>query len=785
MADKNRRNTGGGTKGRKITENRKTGGKSSVHAARRTQGNKKRAARNGNRSPRNVKHARRKVPTVNLDETQRKFLIPNRKKLIVVFSVLVALLSALIIRLNYINIKSGREYSLQVLAQQQASNKTIPYKRGDILDRNGTVLATSEKVYNLVIDSYVIQNSKVKKTGDCLEPTLDALEKYFGQDRSEVKEWIEDNPESRYKVLEKQLPYDVVQPFKDMMDSDDEEVEKESQYIKGIWFEEEYIRKYPYDTLASDLIGFTNAGNVGAYGLEAQYNSSLNGTDGRQYGYLTDESTLEQTTVPAVNGNNLVTTIDINVQRIIEKHIKDFNEAVGSKNTAVIVQDVKSGEILGMASYPNFNLNDTRDYDKYEKYFIKYSGCTEEEYKAMDETEKLTLMQGIWKNFAVSDAYEPGSTVKLVTVASALEEATSKPSDEFTCTGELKFEGVNEPVKCNGIHGTIDLSGALEHSCNTALMQIGLKMGQERFSKYQNLFGFGQKTNIDLPGESSGQVYSADKMTELDLAINAFGQTYTTTMVQVSSAVSSIVNGGDYYRPHVVKEITSSDGNLVQSYDKELVRKTVSEQTAQFIREAMRATVQKEGSTAVRANIEGYDIGGKTGTAEKLPRADRKCLVSFISAVPMSDPQVLVYTIIDEPNTARQDDSTLPQIMTKKIYEELLPYLQIFPTDEDGNVIVQETDETENQNGQAESETNPESETDSENQSDSESETDSQNQSDSGSETDSEDQSDSDGASESEGETGETDEKEMTDEEKAQIWADYFPTGSNAPLAKD
>lgn len=706
------------------------------------------------------KKGRPKTPVMNLDETKRKFSLDNRRKLLIVFSVIVVLLCALIVRINYITIKDGRKYSLQVLAQQQAGNTTIPFKRGDILDRNGSVLATSEKVYNLVIDAYVILNSKVEKDGDCVDTTMEALETYFGVDTAEVRDWIETHPESRYKVLQKKLSYSVVQPYKDMMASEDEDVKKSSRYIKGIWFEEEYIRKYPYNTLACDVIGFTNAGNVGAYGLEAYYNSELNGTDGRQYGYLTDESTLERTTVAAVNGNNIVTTLDINVQRIIEKHISDFTQAIGSKNTAVIVQDIKSGEILGMATAPFYNLNDTRDYDAQKDYFIKYEGVTEEEFAVMEETEKLTLMQGIWKNFAISDAYEPGSTVKLVTVASALEEDTSKPSDEFNCTGALEFEGVNSPVKCNGIHGLVDLKGSLEHSCNTALMQIGLTMGKERFTKYQNLFGFGQKTNIDLPGESSGQIYSLEDMKEIDLAINAFGQTYTTTMVQVTSAVSSIINHGDYYRPHIVREITSENGNLVKKYEKELVRKTVSEQTGDFIKDAMRATVQEQGSTAVYADIEGYDIGGKTGTAEKLPRDDGRCLVSFISAAPMDDPQVLVYTIIDEPNTATQADSRLPQILTKKIYEELLPYLQIFPEGVDTDTTdAAETTDTEDTVDTAET-------------------TDTSETADT---ADTPEMSETQDATTSLGQSAET-VPQMSEQRKRELWAEYFPTNTNAAL---
>lgn len=618
----------------------------------------------------------------------RKFVKPNRVKLMIVFSVLVVLMGALIVRLNYINLTSGDSYAKQVLAQQQNTGQTIPFRRGDIVDRNGTVLATSEKVYNLVIDAYVINHSKVKEEGDCVEPTLDALEKYFGDqgiDIDEIRTFIRENSDNRYKVLVKHLSYDVVNAYQEAMAQKDEDGNlTEGLYVSlsGVWFEEEYIRKYPYGTLACDLIGYTNSGDVGAYGLEAYYDDELNGTDGREYGYITEDSVVEENTISPINGYTIVSTIDINIQQIIEKHLKEFNEAYGSKNSAVIVQDVNTGEILGMASYPYYDLNDPDDISEF---------VSDERWEAMTDEEKLAARQAIWRNFCVSDAYEAGSTLKTLTMAAALEENLVTKDTNFSCSGSVTFPDGNSTIEiaCTHVHGTLDLEGALAQSCNAAFMSMGDMIGTTTFQKYQRMFGLGQKTNVDLPGETSGLLYT-DSMSEIDLVTNAFGQNYTVNMLQVTSAFASVVNGGSFYRPHVVKEIQSESGSVIETINKELVRTTVSESTSEIVLEALEKTVLE--GTGTTAAVDGYRIGGKTGTAEKYDdygqRADDINLVSFISTAPVDDPQVVVYVLLDEPDvTSQANAAKMAATMTGKIYKELLPYLQIFPegtTDDTG-----------------------------------------------------------------------------------------------------
>ncbi|HIS48188.1 MAG TPA: penicillin-binding protein 2 [Candidatus Scybalocola faecigallinarum] len=645
-----------------------------------------------------MRQRRKRLPR---QKPPRRFLRDNRRKLLVAFGSIVLLLTALIVRLTYINVSSGETYTRQVLSQLNYNSTTIPYRRGDITDRNGTILATSEKVYNLILDAYVLNNSKVKETGDCVDPTLDILEEYFGLEKSYVQDILDENPESRYIVMLQDLTYDEVEPYYSLINSEEEADQEVSQYIKGIWFEDDYIRRYPYNTLACDVIGFTVDGNVGTYGIEQYYNDVLNGVDGREYGYLTEETDLERTTIAPVNGENVQLTIDVNIQRIIEEKIWEFNEAIGSMNTAVIVMDSNNGEILGMASYPVYNLNDPRDLSNY---------YTDEELEEYTDEEQTVIYNELWRNFVISDTYEPGSTAKVFTVAAALDEDIVKSTDTFVCDGGERFEDGNSytSIPCNGLHGTLDLAGALMHSCNDALMQIGAAMGKSTFIKYQSEFNFGQLTNIDLPGEASAStlLYNEDNMGPVELATNSFGQGFNATAIQVAAAFCSVVNGGSYYQPHMVSQISTESGSIVETMESELMRTTVSQETSEFIKDALLKTVgeyQSDGSllqgSGSYAYIEGYTIAGKTGTAEKRPLTDGKCTVSFLSCAPAENPEVVVYVVIDEPQTADQGVSSLATIMSRKIYEELLPYLQIFSDS------ASDTDETETETETTQSET--------------------------------------------------------------------------------
>jgi len=581
-----------------------------------------------------------------------------------------------------INIADGDTYEKNVLALLNYDGQTIPYKRGDITDRNGTVLATSEKIYNLVLDPYVITHSTDEKAS---EYVADVLEKYFSIDQDTVKSILSEKSNSRYVVMKRKMTYDEKKPYDDFLASEDKDDQKIiSAVSSGIWFEENYQRMYPFSTLACDLIGFTSGDDIGLWGIESYYDNMLSGTDGRKYGYLNDDVDLQKVTEEPQNGKTIVSTIDINIQRIAEKYVSEFMNETGAKNVAALVMNPNNGEILGMASAPIFDLNNPRD--------LTVSGYTEEQLANMSDEDLSKALYTVWRNFCVNDTYEPGSTVKTMTVSYALDQALVDPDENFVCDGGQTYTD-GTFVSCNSVHGDLTLTESIVHSCNDVMMQLSDRIGAANFIQMQKLFGFGQLTGIDLPGEAScaATIYTADTMGPVELWTSSFGQGYNTTMVQVASAFSSIVNGGYYYKPHVVSQIASDSGNTIQVIDKTLMRTTVSKTTSEWMKNALYQTV--ESGSGQPAQVAGYRIGGKTGTAEKVPRGTKARLVSFIGAAPIDDPQLVVYVVVDEANAEDQGQSSFASTIAGKIFSEALPYLQIFPTEEIPETESEESDD--------------------------------------------------------------------------------------------
>lgn len=618
----------------------------------------------------------RNVPRRENEGKVKRFSIKMQKKLVVLFMIILLAFVALSVRLILINKENGENYKKQILSQQNYVSTVIPYKRGDILDAQGSKLAYSEKVYNLVVDSDVIN-----KTEGSLEPTLAALDSCFDVDIDALRTYITTNTSNKYYVLFKQLTYEEIAPFVEMQNNS-----KEYPNIKGIWFEEEYKRIYPYGSLACDAIGFTTADNVGAFGLEEYYNDTLNGINGREYGYMTEGSNLERSTKAAEDGKTIVTTIDANIQSIVEKYVAQWNHEhegenayrageLGSYNTGVIVMNPQTGEVLAMAGYPVFDLNNPRSLSENGLY-------TEEEIGAMDEETYYNALNELWRNFCISDTYEPGSTAKSLTVSMALDSGAINGSESYYCGGVLEVGG--HQIHCHNRvgHGSLSVSGALEQSCNVALMQIGNTMGKDTFMEYLSNFNMGLKTNIDLAGEARTDtlIYDPDQMVSSDLAISTFGQGYNGTMIQFAAAFCSVINGGYYYQPHMVKEIRNPDGSTVEKIEPRVLKQTISETTSDRMREYLFNVCNVgTGSTAVPA---GYFIGGKTGTAEMYPRKTGNYVVSFIGFAPVEDPQVMIYVVIDRPNVESQPHSSFAQEIAKNILTEILPYMQIFRTEE-------------------------------------------------------------------------------------------------------
>lgn len=600
----------------------------------------------------------------------KKFPKRMKIKLVGVFTAIVLAFVFLAGKAVALNLVKGEEYQKQVMSQMRSGSQIIHFKRGDILDTNDTVLATSERSYNVILDVAGLLETKTSYQNKKINATVEALVKGFDLDESDLREILQDESDSRYVILKKDVDYETGKDFQTKMDK--------SKNIVSVTLEDSYTRTYPYGTMASDVIGFTSSGNSGTIGLEAYYNNELNGTDGKKTGYLLSGSSSENVVKSPTDGNSIVTTIDANLQAIVEKHILELNERLrdnyregeGTKNTAVIMMDPNTGAILAEASYPNFDLNQPRDLSKY---------YTTEEQEAMTEEERLETLNALWRNFCVSDTFEPGSTMKPFTMAAGFETGKLTGDETYVCGGSYSYEGVAKPVSCIATdgHGTETLKQVLENSCNVGMMHIADTLGAEDFCRYQHIFGFGEYTGIDLPGEgdTSNLLYTADNMQPIDLGTNAFGQNFNVSMTQLAAGFCSLINGGNYYEPYLVKEIRNAQGDVVETKTPVLARKTVSQETCEILRDYMLGVVE-EGS-GKSAQVEGYAIGGKTGTAEKLPRSQGKNLNSFIGYAPQENPEVMIYVVVDEPNLAQQAASYLATRLSADIMKEAFPYLNI------------------------------------------------------------------------------------------------------------
>lgn len=638
-------------------------------------------------------------------------------KLVVLFGLVLLAFAGLSLRLIFITRDNGEQYKKQVLSQQKYASITLPYKRGDIYDCKGNKLATSEKVYNMIVDAKVMLTKE-----ESLEATLSALRTCFPSiDITKIRTHVAEHPESQYYIVAKRLTYDEISKFVEM-DNDNETYPD----IAGVWFEDEYKRVYPNGSLASDVIGFTVRGEGGQYGLEQYYNDVLEGTNGRDYGYLNEEETLERTTIPATDGYNIVTTIDANIQQIIEKYLYKFNEenkntardGNGANNLGCIIMDVHSGEVLGMASYPNFDLNNPRDTSQligmkkaelngttpYNATILTAENLEEE--LAEDDMKNANLAN-LWRNFCISSTYEPGSIYKPFTVATGLESGRMSGEEYYTCNGALTVGSHN--IKCHnykkGGCGTLDVTGAVANSCNVSLMLMGKQIGTSTFIEYQNKFNFGLKTNVDLYGEArtDSLVFNSSTMGETELATSTFGQGFNATPIQLVTAFCSLVNGGYYYEPHVVSKITAADGSVVKTISPRVLKQTISSQTSQKVIEYLIGVV-KEG-TGKTARPAGYMIGGKTGTAETVPRDKTNYVLSFTGFAPADNPQIAIYVVVDRPNAWVQDNVAFATKLCRSILTEVLPYMNIYMTEEltekeekelaELNITVKRANETE------------------------------------------------------------------------------------------
>ncbi len=629
-----------------------------------------------------------------------------RRKLAFTFALVTLALFALAMVLLTISRDKNDEYTKIIFAQQDYDSRTIAFRRGDIVDRNGTVLATTTRLYNLILDPVIMTSGE----GKYLDTTLDALVQCYGYDRSELEQLLAEKADSRYVIYQKEMSEEDMNRFVELKNqiakenskkADKEEKEKR---VAGVWFETKYKRVYPYNDLACWLLGFSrDDSSVGSYGIEQYYNDELVGVNGREYGYLNDDSNLERVLRPAEDGNTVITTIDATLQRIVQNKIAEAQStgltyqkdgetqtdpALQALNIGVMVMDPNNGEILAMAGEAPFDCNNPADLsallgvssNKYDIGLnVDHTPYTQEMLDAMSDEQKMNALTELWKNFGISYTYEPGSTTKSLTVAAALDEDTIQVTDEFDCDGG---EVVGSwPISCNNgrAHGPQSLTQTLENSCNDALIEIGRRLGRHNMSRYQSIFGFGSLTGVDLPGEEKGIIYQEENMDVSTVATNAFGQNYNVTMIQQISAYCSLINGGTYYQPHIVRQIKSSSGALIKEYDKEEVRETTSTGTSAYMREALLSVV--DNGTGGNVKIDGFEVWGKTGTAEKRGRDKTNYVLSFIGGVPASNPQVVLYVVVDTPlGVETQAQSRHASTLWREIMKEMLPYMNLFPT---------------------------------------------------------------------------------------------------------
>ncbi len=586
-----------------------------------------------------------------------------KKRILLIVLVLVVGFVWVLINLTKWQIIRGSELSRAAI-EQQTRDKTINSKRGSIMDRNGNVLAASVSVETLTaspVDVHKNEEASIEEISHRLAEILDM------------------EYEDVYNKIKKKTSYAIIKKKMDKTLADKVRKYLHDNKIKGFTLVTDTKRYYPYDNLASHVLGFTGTDNQGLAGIELEYDSYLKGASGRLI-TASDASGSEmpfdyEKLIDPEDGLNVVLTIDENVQRIAEKYMEQAVEENQLTNGACcVIMDVKTGEILAMTTKPDFNLNDPfviTDEEKLEEL---------EEYEEGEErnTKYSEALNKLWRNKAVVDAYEPGSTFKIFTSAMAIEENVISANDVFVCSGVRHVGDHN--IRCwkAGGHGSQSFPRAVQNSCNPAFMEIGERVGATRFYNYMSGLGFREKTGIDLPGEDIGLMHERSGFNEVELATYSFGQGFTVTPIQMITGVNAIANNGMMIAPHIVKRFVDVDGNVVKEFGTQEIRQIVSEATSKQLREVLESVVS-EGSGS-GAYIRGYRVGGKTGTSEKTPRGNGKYVASFIGIAPSDEPEIICLVMLDEPSAGAYFGGIIATPVARNIMEETLHYLGIDPS---------------------------------------------------------------------------------------------------------
>lgn len=562
----------------------------------------------------------------------------------VVFALIFLMTGVLIGRLVYLMVFRS-EYYVEQAKDLHERERDIKAARGQILDRNGVVLAANRTVCTIsVIHSQVTDP----------ETVIRVLTKELGIDEETVRKRVEKvSSIERVRTNVDKSVGDAIRAYG----------------LAGVKVDEDYKRYYPYDTLASKVLGFTGGDNQGIIGLEVKYDDYLQGTNGKIL-TLTDARGVEienagESRLDPVDGNNLVISIDYNIQMYAEQVAEKVMEQKQADHVSILIMNPQNGEIYAMANVPEFNLN--------EPFVLNYDAGTD-----MDAAKKQELLNQMWRNPCINDTYEPGSTFKIITASAALEQGVVTLNDNFFCPGYKIVE--DRRIRCHkaGGHGAENFEQGLMNSCNPVFMELGLRLGADNFYHYFRQFGLLSKTNIDLPGEAATIMHSLDNIGQVELATMSFGQSFQITPVELATTVSSIINGGRRVTPHFGMKVQTPDGEDVEILQYDQVDGIVSEETSKTMRTLLEKVVS-EGS-GKNAKIEGYAIGGKTATSQTLPRSAHKYISSFLGFAPAEEPTVLCLVIINDPQGVYYG-GTIAAPVCKEVFENILPYLEIEKTE--------------------------------------------------------------------------------------------------------
>lgn len=571
----------------------------------------------------------------------------NRKNLLIVFGAVIMVTVYLIGRLFYLMVLASDEYAVRA-QELHERERSIKAERGTIYDRTGTIIATNKPVSTIS----VIHNQITDPEG-----VIKALSEALNLSEETVRKRVE--------------KYSSIERIKSNVDKETADAIR-NMSLDGVMVDEDYKRFYPYSSLASRVLGFTGSDNQGIIGLEVEYDYYLQGVNGTILTLATahgiEIENAAENRIEPIPGNSLYTSLDVNIQMYAEQAATKVMEAKGANSASIIIMNPQNGEIYAMANVPEFDLNSPYEMNSYLK--EKYSGIT------LTDKEKTDILNNMWRNPSISDTYEPGSTFKIVTATAALEEKVVTLNDRFFCPGYKIVE--DRKIRCHkaGGHGSENFIEGIKNSCNPVFMEIGARVGAQKFYDYFDKLGLSRRTGVDLPGEANSIKHKLENVGAVELATMTFGQSFQITPLQLMVAASSIVNGGTLVTPHFGVQIKNAEGTTIKTLKYNTTEGTVSKETSDTMKSLLEAVVSD--GTGKRAYLPGFRVGGKTATSEKLPRRSGKYISSFIGFAPAENPQVMAIILIDEP-VGIYYGGTIAAPVIAEVFDNVLPYLGIEP----------------------------------------------------------------------------------------------------------